>query len=68
MGCDQQRWNSEAYWETPIEILNKAGGDCEDIAIGKYLMLRMMVVLRRNLYLWYGKLKTRNEGQPLFRD
>ena len=60
--ADQQQWNSEDYWATPFEILTKVGGDCEDMAIGKYVMLRMMGVPQRNLYLGYGKLKARNEA------
>jgi predicted transglutaminase-like cysteine proteinase len=60
--ADQQQWNSDDYWATPFEILTKVGGDCEDMAIGKYVMLRMMGVPQRNLYLGYGKLKTRNEA------
>jgi predicted transglutaminase-like cysteine proteinase len=59
---DQQQWNAEDYWATPLEILSKAGGDCEDMAIGKLVMLRMMGVPRQNLYLGYGKIKSRNEA------
>ena len=60
--ADQEQWGSEDYWATPFEIITKVGGDCEDMAIGKYVMLRMMGVPQRNLYLGYGKLKTRNEA------
>lgn len=59
---DQAQWNVEDYWATPLELIVKAGGDCEDMAIAKYVMLRMMGVPERNLYLGYGKLITRNEA------
>jgi predicted transglutaminase-like cysteine proteinase len=59
---DQAQWNAEDYWATPFEIITQVGGDCEDMAIGKYVMLRMMGVPQRNLYLGYGKLKARNEA------
>ena len=59
---DQDAWNVEDYWATPVELIAKAGGDCEDMAIAKFVMLRMMGVSARNLYLGYGKLITRNES------
>jgi predicted transglutaminase-like cysteine proteinase len=40
---DQQHWQRGDYWETPIELLT-LGGDCEDFAIAKYLMLRELGV------------------------
>jgi predicted transglutaminase-like cysteine proteinase len=39
---DPDHWKSEDYWATPFETLATFGGDCEDIAIAKYAMLRMM--------------------------
>lgn len=58
---DQSKWNADDYWATPLESLTQFGGDCEDIAIGKYVMLRLMGVPRKNLYLGYGKLRTTGE-------
>jgi predicted transglutaminase-like cysteine proteinase len=40
--ADPDLWKREDYWATPFETLTTFGGDCEDIAIGKYAMLRMM--------------------------
>jgi len=59
---DQQQWNADDYWATPLEMIVKVGGDCEDMAIGKYVMLRMMGVPQRDLFLGYAILKTRNEA------
>jgi predicted transglutaminase-like cysteine proteinase len=35
----QRNWGESNYWETPYEFLRK-GGQCQDYAITKYLMLR----------------------------
>ena len=45
---DQQRWGRGDYWETPIELLT-VGGDCEDFAIAKYLLLRELGVPASNM-------------------
>lgn len=36
---DRDVWGQADYWATPLEMLNKGAGDCEDYAIGKYLSL-----------------------------
>jgi predicted transglutaminase-like cysteine proteinase len=36
---DDVNWGVSDYWETPFQFLRK-GGDCEDYAIAKYMMLR----------------------------
>jgi len=38
--ADDVNWAVPDYWATPFEFLRKAGGDCEDYAIAKYMMLR----------------------------
>ena len=40
--ADSDLWKREDYWATPFETLTTFGGDCEDMAIGKYAMLRLM--------------------------
>ena len=40
--ADPDIWKQEDYWATPFETLTTFGGDCEDIAIGKYAMLRLL--------------------------
>jgi len=36
---DSVNWSVPDYWETPFQFMSK-GGDCEDYAIAKYMMLR----------------------------
>jgi predicted transglutaminase-like cysteine proteinase len=38
--ADDINWGVADYWATPFEFLRKGGGDCEDYAIAKYMMLR----------------------------
>lgn len=40
--ADSDLWEKEDYWATPFETLTTFGGDCEDIAISKYTVLRLM--------------------------
>lgn len=40
--ADSELWKKEDYWATPFETLTTFGGDCEDIAIAKYAVLRTM--------------------------
>jgi predicted transglutaminase-like cysteine proteinase len=57
--ADDVNWDLPDYWATPFEFLSKAGGDCEDYAIAKYMMLRdggiaaddMRIVVLRDLKL-----------------
>lgn len=37
---DNVNWALPDYWATPFEFLRKGGGDCEDYAIAKYMVLR----------------------------
>ena len=37
---DSSAYGSEDYWATPYEFLAADGGDCEDFAIAKMMMLR----------------------------
>ncbi len=37
---DRAAWGLSDYWATPEEMFNKGSGDCEDVAIFKYLLLR----------------------------
>lgn len=36
---DAETWGLVDYWASPLEMLNKGQGDCEDYAIGKYFSL-----------------------------
>lgn len=39
---DSEVWNRNDFWATPLEMLAAGRGDCEDIAIAKYLALRAL--------------------------
>ena len=36
---DMEVWGVEDYWASPLEMLGKGRGDCEDYVIGKYFSL-----------------------------
>lgn len=40
--ADPDIWKREDYWATGLETLTTFGGDCEDIAIAKYMTLLLM--------------------------
>jgi predicted transglutaminase-like cysteine proteinase len=39
---DAKQWGVTDFWATPLEMLARNGGDCEDYAIAKYTTLRML--------------------------
>jgi predicted transglutaminase-like cysteine proteinase len=59
---DAVNWAMSDYWATPFEFLRKGGGDCEDYAIAKYMVLRnigiaaddMRVVVLKDVNLQAG--------------
>lgn len=46
-------WGRNDYWSTPIEMLTKGGGDCEDFAIAKYFTLRELDVADEKMRITY---------------
>jgi len=50
---DQDLWGQEDYWATPVELLEKGAGDCEDFAIAKYFTLKQMGVAEEKLRITY---------------
>ncbi len=50
---DIDLWGMEDYWATPIEMIEKGAGDCEDFAIAKYFTLRLMGVEEEKLRITY---------------
>ncbi|MDD2581582.1 MAG: transglutaminase-like cysteine peptidase [Desulfuromonadaceae bacterium] len=52
---DMDVWGVQDYWATPIELLCKAAGDCEDFAIAKYFTLKAMGVDDAKLRITYVK-------------
>jgi len=50
-------WQQEDYWATPLELMGRAAGDCEDLAIAKYITLQLLGVNNQNLRLIYVRAK-----------
>ena len=59
---DQEKYSINDYWATPLETIATFGGDCEDMAIGKFMTLRLMGVPKENLRLTYVKIKKTGEA------
>ena len=43
------------YWATPLEVLGRGEGDCEDFAIAKYMTLKLMGIPSVKMRLIYVK-------------
>lgn len=52
---DTAVWGREDYWASPVELLEKGQGDCEDYAIAKYFTLLAMGVPVAKLRLVYSQ-------------
>lgn len=50
---DQEVWGQADYWASPIELLEKGHGDCEDYVIAKYFSLLAMGMPTAKLRLVY---------------
>jgi predicted transglutaminase-like cysteine proteinase len=61
---DQKIWGEEDYWATPLETLAVGGGDCEDIAIGKYYTLLAAGVPVGKLRLVYVRATINTRSGP----
>ena len=58
---DSQHWKQTEYWASPLETIATFGGDCEDIAIAKWVVLRNLGISVDHLALAYVKIKTTGE-------
>ena len=52
---DRDIWGVEDYWATPLEVMGRSEGDCEDFAISKYITLKLMGVPSEKMRLTYVK-------------
>ncbi|MCU7945323.1 MAG: transglutaminase-like cysteine peptidase [Candidatus Thiodiazotropha sp. (ex Cardiolucina cf. quadrata)] len=52
---DATLWDQKDYWATPLELLVREGGDCEDYSIAKYFTLKEMGVADEKLRIMYVK-------------
>jgi len=59
---DLDNWGIEDYWATPLELLERQAGDCEDFALAKYFTLRELGVPADKLRLTYAKSLTLNQA------
>lgn len=74
---DIVNWGLNDYWATPFQFMRK-NGDCEDYAIGKYMVLkalgfpvdqmRIVVLMDLNLNLVHAVLVVNVDGQSLLLD
>jgi predicted transglutaminase-like cysteine proteinase len=53
--ADDQVWGRADHWASPLELLDRGAGDCEDYAIAKYFTLRALGVPDANLRLVYAR-------------
>lgn len=51
---DREVYGVSDYWATPIEMLSNQGGDCEDHAIAKLVVLKEAGIAEENLHLIVG--------------
>jgi predicted transglutaminase-like cysteine proteinase len=59
---DTQAWGQEDYWATPLELMGRGMGDCEDFAIAKYLTLILAGVDIDKLRITYVKARGVGSG------
>jgi predicted transglutaminase-like cysteine proteinase len=61
--ADPDIWKREDYWATPFETITTFGGDCEDIAIVRYMLLRLMGIPDDKL--GFGYVQTSNKERHM---
>ncbi|HEY1090263.1 MAG TPA: transglutaminase-like cysteine peptidase, partial [Burkholderiaceae bacterium] len=59
---DQEVWQRDDYWASPLESLMKGRGDCEDYAIAKYFSLFATGVPEARLRMVY--VRATLDGRP----
>ena len=62
---DMEIWGQEDYWSTPLELLQKGAGDCEDFAIAKYIALRKLGIPDEQLRLIYVRAQLGAPDNPV---
>lgn len=64
--ADPDIWKQEDYCATSLETLTTFGGDCEDIAIAKYVVLRLMGIPAVKLGFAYVQAADKERHMVLF--
>ena len=52
---DEDLWGVNDYWATPLEMLARGAGDCEDYSIAKYFTLRELGIDDKKIRITYVK-------------
>lgn len=52
---DKKNWHQKDYWATPLELLGRDKGDCEDYVIAKLFTLKALGVDSQKLFMTYVK-------------
>jgi predicted transglutaminase-like cysteine proteinase len=60
---DAQVWGQVDYWASPLELLDKGQGDCEDYAIAKYFSLLAQGMPVQRLRLVYVRAQIGGDSQ-----
>lgn len=61
---DLEVWGQVDHWASPLQMLARAEGDCEDYAIAKYLALVAGGMPAARLRLVYVRARTGDPGEP----
>jgi predicted transglutaminase-like cysteine proteinase len=59
---DDYLWGLNDYWATPVEMLAKGAGDCEDYSIAKYFTLRELGIPDSKMRITYVKAVELNQA------
>jgi len=62
---DIETWGQVDHWASPLELLEKGAGDCEDFAIAKYFSLVAQGMPVRKLRLVYVRAQLGGPGGPV---
>ncbi|MDH4052982.1 MAG: transglutaminase-like cysteine peptidase [Rubrivivax sp.] len=62
---DAAVWSQTDYWASPLEMMAKGEGDCEDFAIAKYFSLLAAGLPPDTLRLVYVQAQLGGDGGPL---
>ena len=61
---DADNWGQADYWTSPLELLQRGAGDCEDYAIAKYFTLSALGVPHKKLRMVYVRAVMGGPGGP----
>lgn len=61
---DHEVWQKEDHWATPLELLIKDAGDCEDFAVAKYFTLIGLDIADSVLRITYARVNGQGQNQP----